>query len=115
MELPFLWIEFDDGKVTTIRTHESLNGGLNDLLNIDDGAAFIGEMGVGVNGKIQMRIGDAQWDENALGTMHFVLGGAQGSLGNGNRSLIRGVIVTELADKKLFVNDREVAPGWFTK
>jgi aminopeptidase len=114
MELQFLWLEFDNGMVTHARTNEPYNKRMNSIFTIDAGAGYIGEVGIGLNPLIRSRLGDSMWDEKAIGTIHVALGNAYASADNGNRSFIHWDIVVELNDKRIWVNEKEITPGWIT-
>lgn len=114
MELKFLWLEFDNGKVTNARTNEPFCSRLDSLLKIDAGSLYTGEFGIGLNHRIRTRIGDSMWDEKAMGTFHIALGNSYAIADNGNRSLIHWDIVVELNDKEIQVNGKRILPLWIS-
>lgn len=61
--------EFKDGKIvkaTSNRTKE-----LNEILDTDEGARYIGEFAFGLNPYIEKPIGDTLFDEKIKGSFHF--------------------------------------------
>ena len=61
--------EFKNGKIinaTSNRTKE-----LNEILDTDDGARYIGEFALGLNPYIERPIGDTLFDEKIYGSFHF--------------------------------------------
>ncbi len=80
-------LHFKNGKVVkascTGKTEE-----LNKLLDIDDGARFIGEFAIGVNPYIKKPMKDGLFDEKINGSVHFALGKSYLEADNGNRSSI---------------------------
>lgn len=83
--------EFKDGKIvkaTSNRTKE-----LNEILDTDEGARYIGEFAFGLNPYIEKPIGDTLFDEKIKGSFHFTPGDSLAESDNGNRSSIHWDIV----------------------
>ena len=83
--------EFKDGKIikaTSNRTKE-----LNEILDTDEGARYIGEFAFGLNPYIEKPIGDTLFDEKIKGSFHFTPGNSLEESDNGNRSSIHWDIV----------------------
>ncbi|WGG45218.1 aminopeptidase [Rossellomorea sp. DA94] len=77
-------LTFENGKIikaTADKTKE-----LNDILDTDEGARFIGEFALGVNPKINEPMLDILFDEKINGSFHFTPGQAYEQADNGNRS-----------------------------
>lgn len=66
-------LEFKKGKVVKA-TAEKNEKDLNKILDIDKGARFIGELGLGNNFKIQKFVKNILFDEKIGGTVHLALG-----------------------------------------
>ncbi|MCZ7640863.1 MAG: aminopeptidase [Verrucomicrobia bacterium] len=61
---------------------------LNEILDTDPGARYIGEFALGFNPHIQNPMCDILFDEKIAGSLHFTPGNAYAECGNGNRSAI---------------------------
>lgn len=83
--------EFKDGKI--IKATADKEKELNEILDIDEGARYIGEFALGVNPYIKKTIGDTLFDEKIMGSFHFTPGEALEESDNGNRSSIHWDIV----------------------
>ena len=67
---------------------------LNEILDVDDGARYIGEFAIGVNPLIEKPMLDTLFDEKISGSIHFTPGNAyEDEADNGNRSAIHWDIV----------------------
>ena len=91
IEFENIKFEFKDGKIvkaTANRTKE-----LNEILDMDEGARYIGEFAIGLNPFIKNPMGDTLFDEKIMGSFHFTPGQALEESDNGNRSAIHWDIV----------------------
>jgi aminopeptidase len=61
---------------------------LNEILDTDPGARYIGEFSLGFNPYIQSPMCDILFDEKIAGSLHFTPGQAYEDCGNGNKSAI---------------------------
>lgn len=61
--------EFKDGKI--IKAAADKEKELNEILNTDEGARYIGEFAIGINPYIEKPIGDTLFDEKIKGSFHF--------------------------------------------
>ncbi|MBW7896348.1 MAG: aminopeptidase [Opitutaceae bacterium] len=61
---------------------------LNEILDSDAGARFIGEFAIGFNPHILEPMRDILFDEKIAGSFHFTPGQAYGDCGNGNKSQV---------------------------
>ncbi|BET68127.1 aminopeptidase [Opitutales bacterium ASA1] len=66
---------------------------MNEILDSDDGARFIGEFAIGFNPHILHPMRDTLFDEKIAGSFHFTPGQAYESCGNGNKSQVHWDIV----------------------
>lgn len=66
---------------------------LNEILDIDEGARYIGEFAIGLNPYIETPIGDTLFDEKIKGSFHFTPGDSLEESDNGNKSSIHWDIV----------------------
>ena len=83
--------EFKDGKIIKATSNKTKE--LNEILDIDEGARYIGEFALGVNPYIEKPIGDTLFDEKIKGSFHFTPGDSLEESDNGNRSSIHWDIV----------------------
>jgi aminopeptidase len=79
-------LEFKDGKV--VRATANNTKRLNDILNTDAGARYIGEFSLGFNPYILDPMCDILFDEKIAGSLHFTPGQAYEECDNGNRSAV---------------------------
>lgn len=82
---------FKDGKI--ISAVSSDNQKINEILDTDEGARYIGEFAIGVNPHIQHPMQDILFDEKIDGSFHFTPGQAYDNAYNGNDSAIHWDIV----------------------
>ncbi|HEX2101817.1 MAG TPA: aminopeptidase [Candidatus Synoicihabitans sp.] len=82
-------LAFKKGKIVeaTASTPSSTNR-LNEILDSDAGARFIGEFAIGFNPHIREPMRDILFDEKIAGSFHFTPGQAYEGVGNGNRSQV---------------------------
>lgn len=78
---------FADGQIVEA-TAESNTGRLNEILNTDEGARYIGEFAIGFNPYILQPMKDILFDEKIAGSLHLTPGNAYEDAGNGNQSEI---------------------------
>lgn len=82
---------FKDGKI--IKATANNTEKINDILDSDEGARFIGEFAIGVNPFIREPMGDILFDEKIDGSFHFTPGQAYEEADNSNRSQIHWDLV----------------------
>lgn len=87
-----IYFEFKDGKVIKAEAGNK-NKELNEILDTDEGARYIGEFAFGLNPYIHNTMGDTLFDEKVCGSFHFTPGNALEESDNGNRSNIHWDIV----------------------
>jgi len=79
-------LEFKAGKVTGATSNNTKR--LNEILDTDAGARYIGEFAIGFNPHILNPMCDILFDEKIAGSLHFTPGNAYEDCGNGNKSAI---------------------------
>jgi aminopeptidase len=79
-------LEFENGRVTNATSNNSSR--LNEILDTDAGARYIGEFALGFNPHIQNPMCDILFDEKIAGSLHFTPGQAYEVADNGNRSAV---------------------------
>ena len=88
-------LDFHHGRVTHVDAGPS-TGFVETIVATDDGAARVGEYGIGVNRHIQSWTQDLFFDEKIVGTTHIALGRAYPECGGVNQSAIHWDIVKDL-------------------
>ena len=83
--------EFKDGKIINAIANKTKE--LNQILDTDEGARYIGEFAMGLNPYVEKPIGDTLFDEKIKGSFHFTPGDSLEESDNGNRSSIHWDIV----------------------
>jgi len=84
--------EFENGKIVNATAND--NQRLNQILDSDEGARYIGEFSIGVNPHISHPMKDTLFDEKIHGSFHFTPGQAYEEADNGNRSSIHWDLVS---------------------
>ncbi|OAS16312.1 aminopeptidase [Paenibacillus oryzisoli] len=79
-------LTFENGRIINATSNDSKK--LNEILDTDDGARYIGEFAIGVNPYIQHPMKDILFDEKIDGSIHFTPGQAYETADNTNRSSV---------------------------
>ena len=79
-------LDFRDGKIVEATSNQTKK--LNDILDSDAGARYIGEFSLGFNPYILHPMRDILFDEKIAGSFHFTPGQADLEADNGNRSQV---------------------------
>src|SRR5881227_2326800 len=79
-------LEFENGKIVKATSNQTKK--LNDVLDADGGARYIGEFSLGFNPYILHPMRDILFDEKIAGSFHFTPGQAYETADNGNRSQV---------------------------
>ncbi|MBE0542139.1 MAG: aminopeptidase [Verrucomicrobia bacterium] len=79
-------LEFKDGKVIKATSNNTKR--LNEILDTDPGARYVGEFALGFNPYILNPMCDILFDEKIAGSLHFTPGQAYEICDNGNRSAV---------------------------
>ena len=79
-------LEFNDGKIVKATANNTER--LNEILDTDPGARYVGEFAIGFNPHITSPMCDILFDEKIAGSLHFTPGQAYEDCGNGNKSAI---------------------------
>lgn len=77
---------FKNGKI--VEATGSDTPSLNEILDADEGARYVGEFSLGLNPYIKKAMRDILFDEKICGSIHFTPGQAYEEADNGNRSKI---------------------------
>jgi aminopeptidase len=79
-------LEFKDGKIVNATANNTKR--LNEILDTDAGARYVGEFSLGFNPYILNPMCDILFDEKIAGSLHFTPGQAYEECDNGNRSAV---------------------------
>jgi aminopeptidase len=79
-------LEFKGGKIIKATSNNTKR--LNEILDIDAGARYVGEFSLGFNPYVQSPMCDILFDEKIAGSLHFTPGQAYEECDNGNRSAV---------------------------
>ena len=82
-------LEFKDGKIVdAIANSDASTEALNEILDSDDGARYIGEFAIGFNPYVVQPMRDILFDEKIGGSFHFTPGQCYDDASNGNDSQV---------------------------
>ena len=84
-------LEFQNGKIIKATANDTAR--IAAVLDIDEGARYIGEFSFGINPYVTRSIGDTLFDEKITGSIHFTPGSAYEDCFNGNRSALHWDLV----------------------
>lgn len=104
--IPGVELEFSDGSVIAARA-ETQQDFLDSMLNLDEGARRLGELGIGTNRRIDRFINNPLFDEKIGGTIHLALGNGFARAGGTNESSLHWDMITELGEGGLISVDGE--------
>ena len=90
-------LTFENGEVRKA-TAERGQDYLDAALATDDGARFLGELGIGTNGGIGRPTGSILLDEKMAGTVHLALGRSYPETGGRNSSALHWDLICDLRD-----------------
>ncbi|ANE47449.1 aminopeptidase [Paenibacillus swuensis] len=82
---------FENGKIVEATSNDTKR--INEILDMDEGARYIGEFAIGFNPFIQKPMNDILFDEKIDGSLHFTPGQAYEETDNGNRSAVHWDLV----------------------
>ncbi|MGB3914540.1 MAG: aminopeptidase [Dethiobacteria bacterium] len=84
-------LEFSNGKIVKAESNDTDR--INEILDSDEGARYIGEFALGVNPYITRAINDTLFDEKIAGSFHFTPGSCYEDCDNGNKSAVHWDLV----------------------
>jgi aminopeptidase len=94
-EVEGIRLEFKKGKVVKAAAAKN-EAFLKAVLNTDKGSKYVGEVGIGVNYKINKFVKNVLFDEKIGGTVHIALGKSYTDAGGKNESAIHWDILTDM-------------------
>lgn len=84
-------LRFKDGRI--IEATSSDTKAMNHILDVDEGARYVGEFAIGLNPYVNKPMLDTLFDEKIAGSIHFTPGASYDNAFNGNRSSVHWDIV----------------------
>lgn len=110
-------MEFKQGRIVKAEAND--NDTLHRILDMDEGARYIGEFALGVNPFIVHPMKDTLFDEKICGSLHFTPGNCYDDCSNGNHSAIHWDLVLiqrpEYGGGSIYFDDRLIRQdGSFT-
>jgi aminopeptidase len=99
-------LEFRDGEVISARAQQG-QAYLEAALRTDEGARFLGEIGIGTNAGIDRPSGHLLLDEKMAGTVHLALGRSYPETGGQNSSALHWDLLCDLRDGGVLRADGE--------
>ena len=100
-------LEFKDGKIVDATANKTKE--LNEILDSDDGARYIGEFAIGFNPYVLEPMRDILFDEKICGSFHFTPGQCYDDASNGNDSQVHWDMVqiqrTEYGGGEIYFDD----------
>ncbi|GBE29677.1 MAG TPA: aminopeptidase [Bacteroidetes bacterium] len=84
-------LTFENGKIVKATANDTKR--INEILDTDEGARYIGEFALGCNPAIDFAMDEILFDEKIGGSFHFTPGNAYDDTDNGNRSAVHWDLV----------------------
>jgi len=107
-------LEFKDGKVISASAEKGEEF-LQAMLATDQGARYVGELGIGTNFGIKRFIKQILFDEKIGGTLHLALGSGYEEVGAKNKSAIHWDMIMDLKEEgQIYIDGRRlvVSESW---
>ncbi|MEI8143009.1 MAG: aminopeptidase [Candidatus Berkelbacteria bacterium] len=106
-EVDGIYVEFVGGKAVVVKAEKNEKF-LKNMLNIDENASYVGELGIGINPKITKFSKDLLFDEKIGGTIHLAFGMAYKENGGGNDSSLHWDIVKDMHQGEIILDGETV-------
>jgi aminopeptidase len=84
-------LTFENGKIIKATANDTER--INEILDIDEGARYVGEFAIGVNPYVLHPMKDTLFDEKIQGSIHFTPGMSYDDAPNGNKSSVHWDLV----------------------
>lgn len=104
-EVTDIELKFENGKVVESKASKNQDF-LREMLSTDENSCYVGELGIGMNPKINKFTKNLLFDEKIGGTIHLALGRAYKENGGGNDSAIHWDIVKDMKKAKIILNGK---------
>ena len=101
-----VYLTLENGKV--VEAHAEIgNEFLQDMLNMDEGSRFVGEIAIGTNDRIQDVTGNILFDEKIGGSIHMALGASYPEAGGKNKSGLHWDMIKNMkTGGKIYADDK---------
>lgn len=106
-EVTGIYVRFENGKAVEMKADKNEKF-LKDMLSVDENASYIGELGIGMNPKINRFTKDLLYDEKIGGTIHLAFGMAYTENGGGNDSALHWDIVKDMHHGEIMLDGKTV-------
>ncbi len=103
VEVANIRLTFKEGKVVDAHAEKG-DDLLQSQLNSDEGARYLGELGIGTNYHIQIPTRSILFDEKIGGTVHLALGQSYRETGGTNSSAIHWDMICDLREGKVYAD-----------
>ncbi len=101
-----VYITLKEGKVIEAKA-QSGNDFLQNMLNTDEGARFVGEIAIGTNERIQNVTGNILFDEKIGGSIHIAFGSSYPEAGGKNKSGLHWDMIKNMKNGgKIYADDK---------
>jgi aminopeptidase len=100
-------LEFERGKVVEAKADKG-QAFLERMLDVDEGARYLGEFAIGTNKHIDRFIGHMLFDEKMGDTIHMALGNGFSDIGGKNKSGIHWDMLSDMRDGGQIIVDGEL-------
>lgn len=107
-EVQGIRLTFEKGKIVKYSAEKGENF-LEQIMNMDSGSRYLGELGVGTNPNITKPTKNILFDEKIGGSVHLAIGNAYEAAGKGNVSAIHWDMVKNLKDNGEIYLDNKLA------
>jgi aminopeptidase len=100
-------LEFKDGKVVNAKANKN-EAYLMAMLNMDEGARYLGEFAIGTNYGIKRFTKSILFDEKIGGSMHMAVGAGYPETGSHNKSALHWDFICDMRDDSEILVDGEL-------
>jgi len=102
-----IWMRVENGKVVEAKAEKGEEF-LISMLNMDEGARFIGEIAIGTNNSIQDVTGNILFDEKIGGSIHMAVGSSYPETGGKNVSGLHWDIIKNMKENSAIYADDQL-------
>lgn len=106
-EMAGIELTFQDGRVVGATAAKG-DDYLQEMLNTDEGARYVGEFAIGTNEAVDRFTKELLFDEKMAGTIHIALGNGYPESGSKNRSAIHWDLICDMRDRGQILADGEL-------
>ena len=102
-----LFMKFEKGKIVDFDAKQGKQF-FEETINTDKGSRYVGELGIGINPKVDRITNFDLFDEKILGTIHIAIGDSFVETGSKNKSGIHWDLIKDLRDNGVILADDRV-------